>query len=61
MTEFIADVFLYPNRVSFHDAFEPLERMTGDCHVRFLEGPAIAMGSDYSISLSELGMFRLAY
>jgi hypothetical protein len=50
MTRFIASVFLFPNRVSFPEAFEALSRMTGNCHVRFLEGRTPAMGSGYSIS-----------
>jgi hypothetical protein len=49
MTGFIAYGFLYPNRVSFHEAFEALEPDDGKLSVRFLEGRAPAMGPGYSI------------
>jgi hypothetical protein len=47
--ECLASVFLYPNRVSLKEVSKCLSRMTGNCHVRFLEGRASAIGSGYSI------------
>jgi len=34
--------------------------MTGNCHVRFLEGRASAMGSGYSILADYISYFRLS-
>ena len=45
MTRFIASVFLYPNRVSFHEAFEVLEPDDGKLSRPVLRGPAPSNGS----------------
>ena len=49
MTGFIGSVFLFPNRVSVWRHFEVPEPMTGNRHVRFLEGWAPVMGSGHSV------------
>jgi len=49
MTGFIAYAFLYPNRVSSHEAFGVLEPDDGKLSRPVLRGRASAMGSGYSI------------
>ena len=45
MTEFIAYVFLYPNRVSFNEAFEVLEPDDGKLSRPVLRGPGPSDGA----------------
>ena len=44
MTEFISYVFLYPNRVSFQEAFEALEPDDGKLSRPVLRGPGLSNG-----------------
>jgi hypothetical protein len=45
MTGFIASVFLYPNRVSVHEAFEALEPDDGKLSRPVLRGPGLSNGA----------------
>ena len=45
MTGFIAYVYLYPNRVSFQEAFEVLEPDDGKLSRPVLRGPGLSNGA----------------